>query len=504
MKAMGISRTVAIVLALLCWASGGMTAIAQYNVSADWSNADNPNGVWSYWVEGSLAKPGTRSGDPFPDPPGPPSIWTAWEGAWTHYGWSKSNGSEQINGLGWDLQMGDVYGHTGDSPMEIRWESPLDGLVNVLGGVWAIRDIGRSNYWEVTLNGTPLLEGHIYDGDPYNRANPDPIDLAIDVVAGDVLAFRAFGGGDYIALTLDIAPASIEVEIDIKPGDDDPSPINPNSAGTIPVAILGSLDFDVSMVVPLTLRLEGLVVRVLPNGKTQCSINDVNGDGYPDLVCHFVNDPAAWAEWMTTAVLTGYLGDGAPIRGSAEIRIVPQEEVADVTTSGDVVQGVPNDGPYNDNGLYDNGWPYDWPLEGNYETPVQAIDNDITTKFLHFKGDTEPTGIRVAPSVGATIVTRLTLTTANDVARRDPTSFELYGSNDGIDGPYTLIASGPIVDFGNPGVEWPRLTENTTPIVFKNAVAYTSYQLLFPTIRTPATAKAMQIAEIELIGVVAR
>lgn len=205
---------------------------------------------------------------------------------------------------------------------------------------------------------------------------------------------------------------------------------------------------------------------------------------------------------MTTAMLTGCLRDGTPIRGSAEIRIVPQEEVADVTTSGDMVQGVPNDGPYIEDGqyLYD----YGWPVLPYLETPVQAIDNDIPTKFLHFKGDTGPTGIRVTPSVGATIVTRLTLTTANDVARRDPTSFELYGSNDGIDGPYTLIASGPIVDFGNPGVEWPRQTKNATPIVFKNAVAYTSYQLLFPTIRTPATAKAMQIAEIELIGVIAR
>lgn len=501
MKSVGISRTVAIVLALLCWASGGMTAIAQYNVSADWSNTDNPNGVWSYWVEGSLAQLGTRSNDWFPDPPGPPPIWTVWAGDWTHYGWSKSNGSEQINGQGWDLQEGDVYGHTGGSPMEIRWESPLDGLVNVLGGVWAIRDINRSNSWDVTLNGIPLLEGHVYDDDPYSLANPDPIDLTIDVVAGDVLAFRAFGGGDYIALTLDIAPASIEVEIDIKPGDDDPSPINPNSAGTIPVAILGSADFDVSMVDPSTLSLEGLAVRVLPNGRAQCSIEDVNADGYPDLVSQFVNDPAAWAEWMTTAMLTGCLWDGTPVRGSAEIRIVPQEVVADVTGAGDVVQGVPNDGAFT--GDYDLGWPVDWPWVGNHETPDHTIDNDATTKFLHFGGDVKPTGIQVIPSVGATIVTRLTLTTANDGDKRDPTSFELYGSNDGIDGPYTLIASGPIVDFAQ-ATPWPRQTKNATPIVFKNAVAYTSYQLLFPTIRTPATAKAMQIAEIELIGVIAR
>lgn len=173
--------------------------------------------------------------------------------------------------------------------------------------------------------------------------------------------------------------------------------------------------------------------------------------------------------------------------------------ITDVTAPGDVVQGVPNDGAYPGGTSYDYGWPVDWPFVGNYETPAQAIDDLVDTKFLHFKGDVEPSGIRVIPSMGATIVVGLTLTTAGDVARRDPVSFELYGSNDGINGPYTLIASGPIVDFAD-SVEWPRLTINATPITFDNDVAYTSYQLLFPMIRDPATAKAMQIAEIELLG----
>jgi len=172
--------------------------------------------------------------------------------------------------------------------------------------------------------------------------------------------------------------------------------------------------------------------------------------------------------------------------------------ISDVTAPGDIVQGVPNDGPYDGSG-FDNGWPLDWPFTGNHETPVQAIDNLNSAKFLHFKGDTEPTGIRVTPSMGATIVTGLTLTTGNDAPARDPISFELSGSNAGIDGLYTLIASGPIVDFAG-AVEWPRVTMNATPITFDNHVAYTSYQLLFPMIRVPETAKAMQIMEIELLG----
>ena len=68
----------------------------------------------------------------------------------------------------------------------------------------------------------------------------------------------------------------------------------------------------------------------------------------------------------------------------------------DVTGAGDVVQGVPNDGVTT--GGSDNGWPAG-------ETPELAIDDDTSTKFLHFKGNVEPTGIQVTPAVGATVVT---------------------------------------------------------------------------------------------------
>jgi hypothetical protein len=76
--------------------------------------------------------------------------------------------------------------------------------------------------------------------------------------------------------------------------------------------------------------------------------------------------------------------------------------VADVTTPGDVVQGVPNDG--------------DWP---GGESPPLAIDNNINAKYLHFKGDFDlgdpasGAGFQVTPSMGPTIVTGLSFTTAN-------------------------------------------------------------------------------------------
>jgi Concanavalin A-like lectin/glucanases superfamily/F5/8 type C domain len=177
-----------------------------------------------------------------------------------------------------------------------------------------------------------------------------------------------------------------------------------------------------------------------------------------------------------------------------DIRLYPEvlayHKLPDVTAAGDAVQGVPNDGVTT--GGNDNGWPAG-------ETPELAIDDDTATKLLHFKGNLEPTGIQVTPSVGATVVTGITFTTANDAPERDPAAFELYGSNTSIDGPYTLIASGDIADFTG-ATAWPRSTKNATLIAFDNDVAYAHYQVLFPTLRDPGSANSMQIAEIELIG----
>jgi hypothetical protein len=153
----------------------------------------------------------------------------------------------------------------------------------------------------------------------------------------------------------------------------------------------------------------------------------------------------------------------------------------DVTGPLDTVIGVPDDG--------------DWPPN---ELPPFAVDDQVMTKYLHYKGGTQATGIRVTPVAGPTVVTGLTFTTANDVPGRDPVEFELSGSNVSIDGPYTLIAEGPIVDFAG-GTAWDRRTKSTTPIQFENDTAYEHYQLVFPTVRDPANDGYMQIAEIEFL-----
>ncbi len=161
----------------------------------------------------------------------------------------------------------------------------------------------------------------------------------------------------------------------------------------------------------------------------------------------------------------------------------------DITQRGDIVRGVPNDG------VTDGSENFGWPA---WEHPALAIDDDTSTKYLHFKGEIESTGFQVTPSTRRTIVVGLTFTTANDAVERDLVTYELYGSNVSINGPYTLIASGDIVDFSRT-VPWPRQTKNETPIFFDNDVAYHHYQVLFPAVRDPGRANSMQISEVELL-----
>jgi len=120
------------------------------------------------------------------------------------------------------------------------------------------------------------------------------------------------------------------------------------------------------------------------------------------------------------------------------------------------------------------------------ESVANAIDNQ-PTKYLNF--DRLNTGFTVTPRVGLTVVSGLTLTSANDAPERDPASFTLAGSYDGSN--FTAIASGAVPVFTN------RFVQNT--ITFSNEVPYLSYRLIFPTVAGPG-GNSMQIAEVELLG----
>jgi hypothetical protein len=122
------------------------------------------------------------------------------------------------------------------------------------------------------------------------------------------------------------------------------------------------------------------------------------------------------------------------------------------------------------------------------EGPNNAFDNNPNTKYLNF--DKKNAGVTVQLNTGR-IVTGFTVTTANDFSGRDPTSYKLYGSNDGST--WTLIKQDSIT-----------LSENrfaTSSVVNTgNTTAYAYYFMLFPTTKAGdgcgLNCDSMQIAEI--------
>lgn len=104
----------------------------------------------------------------------------------------------------------------------------------------------------------------------------------------------------------------LTVNVDVKPPSD-PATINPSSSGTIPVAILSSPTFNATTQVnrsSLTFGHTGL-----EHSLAFCKIEDVDGDGLPDLLCHFNTQAAGFLVGDKEAILNGRLVDGTPILG---------------------------------------------------------------------------------------------------------------------------------------------------------------------------------------------
>lgn len=125
---------------------------------------------------------------------------------------------------------------------------------------------------------------------------------------------------DDVSLDIDTV---LPVAIDIKPGSE-PNCFNNNGNGVIPVAILGSADFDVTTIDAGSVMLEGLSVKAVgKSNKLLAHYEDVNSDGYNDLVVQIEDTDQVFEEGDTTATVTGNLNNGMPIEGSDSICIVP-------------------------------------------------------------------------------------------------------------------------------------------------------------------------------------
>ncbi len=145
------------------------------------------------------------------------------------------------------------------------------------------------------------------------------------------------------------------------------------------------------------------------------------------------------------------------------------------------------------------------------EGPSNVIDGTLN-KYLNNGGGGnfgENSGFIVTPTVGAgvgTVVTSFVITTANDAENRDPASWRLYGTNDTI---LSLDNSN-----GNGGEAWALIdsgllslpsARNTmgSSVSVANTDDFTSYRMVFPTLKGTPGLFRMQIAEVQFEGSIA-
>jgi hypothetical protein len=127
-----------------------------------------------------------------------------------------------------------------------------------------------------------------------------------------------------------------DVALDIRPGAC-PNPLNVKSNGVLPVALLGQADFDVAMIDPESLLMEGVAPLrssfedvAAPNAPEAepCDCNDDGPDGYTDLTLKFRTQEIVEAlgdvfDGETRALtITGVTVDGVAFEGTDCVRIL--------------------------------------------------------------------------------------------------------------------------------------------------------------------------------------
>lgn len=117
------------------------------------------------------------------------------------------------------------------------------------------------------------------------------------------------------------------------------------------------------------------------------------------------------------------------------------------------------------------------------ETAVNAFDGNVGTKYLNF--DKQNAGVTVKLNQGR-VVKKFTITTANDAVERDPASYKLYGSNDGVN--WVLLSEGAL-----------SLSDSryavSGEIAVANTNAYIYYFIKFPSIKNNS-GNSVQVSEV--------
>jgi hypothetical protein len=199
--------------------------------------------------------------------------------------------------------------------------------------------LGADDYLRMTFEG----EERCYWDGPYSSCS-----FAVDLVEGQfyeiTIEFKNRWGSCNLGFWWDLPDGTgtvavpreylyteiplIAVAIDIKPGSF-PNSMNLTDRGLLPVAILGSAEFDVEMIDPETINVGGVSLAL--RGSTKApkfaySYEDVNGDGVTDLMAFFDLQVLVTQQVLTETTgaleISGSLYEGTFIKGMDSVKIV--------------------------------------------------------------------------------------------------------------------------------------------------------------------------------------
>jgi hypothetical protein len=202
--------------------------------------------------------------------------------------------------------LGHVSGLTGTITCSIV------AAANLVCTPTGVVEIAPSGSFDVVFTATPLVAGTYANPRVSGICGADPFRENVEKLGID-------GGCS------DAVVVARPVTIDIKPGAS-PNPFNCGAQGSLPVAILATATFDPTTVDLSTVRLAGTVNALL---SPKSYIDDVNKDGYPDLVLYFNISAVAKAigcprptNSSVAVQFTAIMTSGISIMGSDSLRFV--------------------------------------------------------------------------------------------------------------------------------------------------------------------------------------
>lgn len=134
-----------------------------------------------------------------------------------------------------------------------------------------------------------------------------------------------FAGIARLSTVVGLVPNAIPVSIDIAPGSST-NPINTKSGGVIPVAVLGSASFHVQTINVTKLWFGPASAKPAHNLSEPLTyashLQDVNGDGFTDLVLHFPQRDTGLNAGATNACLYGENLQATPVIGCDSVRVL--------------------------------------------------------------------------------------------------------------------------------------------------------------------------------------